>query len=114
MTSKENAKTIREELRRYFGKSSVSVTIGSGTARPWVHVSINIERPKDCDCISHPTYGLRNDCLACSHYRQSAVDTANMHIEILKQTKRIHLATYSQDDGFGNDHDCLLLQVRYA
>ena len=102
-TIKESAAAIRTALRSRYGTkgqrgtSKVSVTLGTGTARAWIH--INVEIPG-------------TEFLNTNRDRENATREEIRKIIIgMKERKEIGLASYYSDDGIGEASDCLLIQV---
>lgn len=107
MTSKENAKVIRKEFRAAFPGSDVSVRIGTGTARCWVHADVLVPRSVDHDCPE--LTGTR--CEACRQKENDARAKANSIISNLKSSGAIKFSQFYSDDGFGDPSDEFLLRV---
>lgn len=103
MNSKQNAKVIRAELRDALRGlvDVVSVTIGSGTAHHWVHVDVTL-----------PWQDRENNILSYREKLAQCRIVVDRIIAKLKAEKRIELSTFSSDDGFGDDHDCLQITIR--
>lgn len=104
MTSyKDRARSVKAILSKEYGAKNVSVRMGHGTARGWLHVVVKEAPPRTCVCRSN---FLRIGCVLC---RQIYVIE---RVKIMDLLKDIEFSTYSPDDGTDESKQCVLVEVQ--
>lgn len=100
-----NSRFIKSELAKEFGRKSVSVKQGTGTASSWIDVRVNIDHVKGCTCSTFER------ATTCRQGAEAAYAKIKEVIQKLKQEGKIKLYTFSSDDGQGSEMDCISTQV---
>jgi len=86
-TTQEENKVIKQALRKEFPNYKLSVTQGKGTACGWKHINIDTQGEENIN---------RNEINKKSE-------------EIVRNSCKLY--TFSSDDGYGSELECMLVQV---
>jgi hypothetical protein len=74
---------------------------GKDTAYGWVHLGFDLPKTQECNCD-----GFRY-CTACSNAKQSATQKV---YDLIKKA-RVELYSYTSDDGYNSENDCMLIDI---
>lgn len=106
-STNEIAAIVRKALTNRYGRKSVSVTKGRGTAGGWIHATIETKKPHDCFCKKGETY-----CQRCvERIKETSKEARKIAYDAIEK-KGAKFMTYCADDGFNTDRDCFMLQTR--
>lgn len=92
MTTSEQCKIVKKALAARYGMKNVSVTKGSGTVCMWIHAYITVDTLADRLNVSTTARKLATEAL---------------------KDAGAEISTYTADDGYDSENDCLLIQVRH-
>jgi hypothetical protein len=99
-------KPIKSALSDIFGYKNVSVKNDRGTAWGWVKVEIEQPKPAECSCQDW------HECEPCRNLRRGKEETARNAIYDRLTREGMKLYTYTSDDGYNTERDCLIIDVK--
>lgn len=112
----ELCKPIKSALVKIYGAKNVSVKNGRGTAWGWVEIGVSmpeVEHKEDHHMANKYAFGDEMYCVTCPRLRNDKRMEVEMHALKALKDAGLEPHTYCSDDGYGQDNDCILVDVNF-
>lgn len=102
-------RAIKKALSSVYGAKSVSVTNGSGTAYGWLHIKVTMPKTSEHNCAEFE--GFRSRCTKCYEEQRAEENKIKDIARNISKENGERIYTYSSDDGYGSDNECMLVDI---